>query len=120
MLVMNRGSRASKVIDLVNFKQKWLNDVVSNELKPRVTEMVHNILFPTGEKVINDDHAITSSNQTVHKVATYKTGTTGHYDPQTLTLQAQRDLPARIERPESGSVLVDHTVSHLRLSRLGG
>uniref|UniRef100_A0A3Q7I5K0 Uncharacterized protein n=1 Tax=Solanum lycopersicum TaxID=4081 RepID=A0A3Q7I5K0_SOLLC len=63
---MNGRSRASEMIDLVNFKQKWLNNIMSNKLKPRVTKMMHNVLFPSGEEIINDDHTITSRNQTIH------------------------------------------------------
>ncbi|RHN81115.1 hypothetical protein MtrunA17_Chr1g0195531 [Medicago truncatula] len=63
---MNRRSRTSKMIDLINFKKKRLNDVVSNKLKSRITKMMHNVLFSTGEEIINNNHTIPSRHQPIH------------------------------------------------------
>lgn len=96
MLIVNGRSRASKVVDLVNLYQQWLNHIVPYELEPRVPKVVHHVLFPPREEIINDDYAVTSRDQTVHEMAADEPGSTGHKDPQPLTLQTQRDLPARM------------------------
>ena len=72
------------MVDLIDFEQERLDDVVSDELEPWVTEMVHHVLFPSGEEVIDHDHAIASLHQTVHQVGPNETGPAGHHDPQTL------------------------------------
>ena len=36
VLVVNRGSRAGKVVDLIHLKHDRLNNIMSDELEPRV------------------------------------------------------------------------------------
>ncbi len=69
------------MVDLVDLEQERLDDVVSNELEPRVTEMVHHVLFSSGEEVIDDDHAVATLDQTVDEVGPDETGTACDYDP---------------------------------------
>ena len=80
-LVMHRGGRTSQVVDLINLQKYRFDDVVSNELEPGVPKMVDQVIFPTSEEIINDDHAVTPSNQTVNEVATNEPGPTGNHDP---------------------------------------
>lgn len=95
-LIMNRRSRASKMVDLINFKQQRLNNIMSNHLKPRVPKMMHHILLPSREEIIHNNHTITSRHQPVHQMAPHKSGTAGHHNPQPLGLEPQRYLPTRI------------------------
>ncbi|KAK6916888.1 hypothetical protein RJ641_017639 [Dillenia turbinata] len=53
--------------------------------------MVHQIFFPSSEKIINHNHTIASGNQTIHKVAPYESCSTSHDNPQSLPLQPQRN-----------------------------
>lgn len=94
--VMNRGSRAGEMIDLIHFKKKRFNHIVSNHLKSRVPEMMHHILFPTGEEIIHHDHAISPVHQPVHKVRTHETSSSSYHDPKPFSLQPKRDLPSRV------------------------
>lgn len=87
VLVVNRGGRAGKVVDLVDFQEKWLNDVVSDEFEPGVSEMVHNVFLPAGEEVVDDDYTVASRDQTVNQMAAYESGAACHHDPQSLLFQ---------------------------------
>lgn len=93
---MDRRGRASEVVDLVNLEQNRLNDVVSDELKPRISEVVDQVVLPSREEIINDDHAVPSRDQTVHKVAPHEPGPTGHHYPQPLVLHPQRHSPLNL------------------------
>lgn len=109
---MNGRGRASEMVDLIHLQQKRLNDVVSNKLKPRVSKMVHHVLFTPSKEIINDDHAIPSSNQTVHEVATDEPGPTGDHNPQTFPFKAQRYLTPRME---GCNAVVDGGLTQLKL-----
>ncbi|KAJ0564845.1 hypothetical protein HanIR_Chr06g0256151 [Helianthus annuus] len=78
---MNRGSRASKVIDLIDFKQQRLNDVVSNKFKSRVSKVMHDVILITGEEIINNNHTISSRNQPINQMTSHETCTAGHHYP---------------------------------------
>ncbi|KAM0954390.1 hypothetical protein DsansV1_C01g0010531 [Dioscorea sansibarensis] len=91
-LVMNRRSRASEVIDLIDLEKQWLDNVMADQLEVRVSEVMHNVLLPPREEVINNDDAITSRHQPIHEMATHKPRPTGNHDPKPLTLQPERDL----------------------------
>lgn len=82
------------MVDLVNFQEDGLDDVVSNELEVGVSKVVKQILFPAGKEIINDDDAIASLNQTIHQVASDEASPTGHQNPLPLSSQTHRDLPA--------------------------
>lgn len=84
---MNRGGRASEVVDLIDLEEEWFDDVVADQLEPRVSEMVHNVLLAPREEVVDDDHAIPSRDQAVHEVAPDEPRPTGDHDPKTLPLQ---------------------------------
>lgn len=84
------------MIDLINFQQQGLHDVVSNHLKPRVSKMMHHILLPPREKIIHNNHTIPSRHQPVHQMTPHKPRATCHHNPQPLVLQPQRYLPAGI------------------------
>lgn len=110
---MDRGGRASEMVDLVDFEEKRLNDVVSDELEPGVPEMVHYVLFPAGEEIVHNDHAVPSLYQTVHKVRPDKSGPTRHHDPEPLSLQPQRHLPTRIPVRQPEPALVSGLVRQM-------
>ncbi|KAL4376791.1 hypothetical protein GQ457_02G002570 [Hibiscus cannabinus] len=98
---MNRRRGASEMVDLVNFQQQRLHDVVSDELEVRVSEMVHDVLFSAGEEVVDDDHAVSPRYQPVHQVRPDEPGSTRHDDSQTFPFQPQGNLARRVERPET-------------------
>lgn len=81
---MNWRSGASEMVDLVNFQEQRFHDVVSDKLEVWVSEVVHDVLFPSREEVIDDDYAVSSSYQTVHEVGPDEPGSTRYYDSQTL------------------------------------
>lgn len=93
IFIMNRGSGASKVIDLINLQQNRLNDVVSNELKPRVPKMMNQIIFPPREEIVNHDDLIASINQLINQMATNEPGPTGDHKPQSAPSDSDWDSP---------------------------
>lgn len=114
-LVVNGGGGTGQVVDLINLQEEWLNDVMSDELEPRVSKMVHHVLFPPCEKIIHHNHAVSSPNQPVHQVAPHETSSPGNHYPQPLPLQPQRHLPPRIHKPKPSAAVpgVRHPVSQL-------
>ncbi|KAF4366646.1 hypothetical protein G4B88_010721 [Cannabis sativa] len=105
---MDRGGRASQMIDLVNLEEKWLDDVVSDHLESGVTEMVHHVLFSSSEKIINDNHAVTTLHETVHEVRPDETCSASNNDPLPLSLQPQRNLTPGIPVLNPETTLVVH------------
>lgn len=91
-LVMNRRCGASKVVDLIDLQEDGLNDVVSNELEPGVTEMMHEVLFPAREEIVNDNDAVTAGDETVNKVTSDEPCTTADNDSEGLPSEAQKHL----------------------------
>jgi len=83
-LVMNGGSGASQVVDLVNLQEDGFNDVVPNQFEVGVPHVMQHVLFSSSEEVIHHDHAVASFQETVHQVASNETGSAGHHDPLLL------------------------------------
>lgn len=84
------------MVDLVNFEKKGLNDVVSDHLESRVSEVVHHVLLPPGEEIVHHDHTVASVHQPVHQMGPHEPGPARHHDPEPLPLQPQRDFTPRI------------------------
>lgn len=80
------------MIDLIDLEKQWLHNVMADQLEVRVSEVMHDVLLPPCEEVINDDDVITSRHQPIHEMAPNKPRTTGDDDPKPLALQPQRDL----------------------------
>ncbi|KAL4368777.1 hypothetical protein GQ457_05G002100 [Hibiscus cannabinus] len=81
---MNWRRGASEMVDLVDFQQQRLDDVVSDELEVRVPEMVHHVFFPSSEEIIDDDHTVSPCYQPVDEVRPDEPGSTRHHDSQTF------------------------------------
>ncbi|KAL0457926.1 UNVERIFIED_CONTAM: hypothetical protein Slati_0419800 [Sesamum latifolium] len=116
---MNRRGRASQMIDLIDFQQEWLNDVVPNQLKPGVPEMVHDVLLSPREEIINYDHAIASFDKPVNQMTPHKPCPTRYHNPETLPFQSKRNFPNRVESEPVYQVAV-LVYGSVRLSQLGG
>ncbi|RDX76085.1 hypothetical protein CR513_43964, partial [Mucuna pruriens] len=95
---MDRGSRASEMVDLIDLEQERLDDVVSDELESRVPKMMHHVLLPSREEIVHHDHAVPSRNQPIHQVRPHEPRATRHHDPEPLPLNPQRHLPHRVHR----------------------
>ncbi|KAK3016094.1 hypothetical protein RJ639_006338 [Escallonia herrerae] len=91
VLVMNGRGGAGQVINLVHFQQNRLHHIVPNQLEPGVPKVVHHVLLPPGEKIINDNHIITPSNQLINQMGPHKSGATGHHYPRPPTADPGRD-----------------------------
>ena len=97
------------MVDLVYFKKKWFNNIVSNQFKSRVPKMMHHVFFPSGEEIIHHDHAVASLDQTVHKMRPDESSPPSHHDPEPFPLQPKWDLAAGVHYTvdlEAGSVFV--------------
>lgn len=81
---MNRGSGASQVVNLIDLQQNGFHDIMSNELKPGIPEMMHHVLLPAGEEIINDNHIVASLHQLIDQMATDEAGPAGDDNPHPL------------------------------------
>lgn len=57
---MNGRGRASQVVDLIHLKKYRLDDVVADELKPRIPKAMNQIFLSPGEEIIDDNHIVPS------------------------------------------------------------
>ena len=83
---------------------------MADKLEVGVPEMVHDVLLPSGEEIIDHDHAVSSRYQTVHEVRPHEPSSTRYDDSQPLPLQPQRNLTGWIARPEPEPVCIGELV----------
>ncbi|KAL0344572.1 UNVERIFIED_CONTAM: hypothetical protein Sradi_4288500 [Sesamum radiatum] len=81
------------MVDLIHLQQNRLDNIMSNQLEPRIPKQMHHILLPPGEKVINDNHIIPSGNQLIDQMTTDEPSTTGDNDPLPFTPNTDGDSP---------------------------
>lgn len=81
ILIMNRGSRASQVIDLIHLQQYRLNHIVSYKLKPRIPKMMNHIIPPPSEEIVDNNHVVTSGNELIDEMAPDKSCPAGDNNP---------------------------------------
>lgn len=96
---MNRGGRASQVVDLIHLQKNRLDDVVSDELEPGVPKAVHQVLLPAGEEIVNDDHIVPSIEKLVDEVAADESRPTGDHDPRSPPSDPGWNPPDLAESP---------------------
>ncbi|VFQ85853.1 unnamed protein product [Cuscuta campestris] len=66
---MNGGSRASQVVDLIDLEQNGFDNIMANELESGIPKMVHHVLLPPREEIVNDDDIIASLHQLIDQMA---------------------------------------------------
>jgi len=88
------------VIDLIHLQQNRLNDVVSDELEPRVPEQVHQVLFSSGEEIVDDNDVVAARDELVDEVAPDEARAAGDDDP--LPSPADPDRNAARAGPGAG------------------
>lgn len=91
-LVVDRGRRAGKVVDLIHLQEKRLHHIVADELEIGVPEVMHQVLLPPREEIVHHDDAVPPLDQAVHQVATHEPRTASDHDAEPLPLQTQRHL----------------------------
>ena len=84
ILIMHRRCRARQMVDLIHLQQNRLDNVMPNELKPRIPKQMNHILLPARKEIINDDHIITSGDKLIHQMTPDETGATGDDNPLPL------------------------------------
>lgn len=109
------------MVDLVNLEQDRLDDVVSDELEIRVVEMVHHVLLPSGEEIVDNDDAVPPRDEAVHEVAPHEPRPACDHNAEPLRLEPKRNLPPDVEPPrgslDRGAVGM---VAAVEVSRLRG
>lgn len=91
---MHRRSGTREVVDLIHLEENRLNDVVANELEPRVAEEVHQVLLSPGEEIVNDDDVIPTRDELVDEVAPDEARAARDNDPRPSAVDPDGD-PAR-------------------------
>lgn len=84
------------MVDLIHLQQNWLDNIMPNELKPRIPKQMHHILLPTGKEIIDDDHIITSGDKLIHQMTPNETGASGDNNPLPLAPNPNRHSPHTI------------------------
>ncbi len=85
------------MIDLIDFQKQRLNNIMADELKPRVSKMMHHILLPASEEVVHNNDAVSPGHQLVHKMAANESRSSCHHNSERLPLQTERKLGARAD-----------------------
>ncbi len=96
-LVVNWGCGACQMIDLIDFQKQRLNNIMADELKPRISKMMHHILLPASEEVVHNNDAVSPGHQLVHKMAANESRSSCHHNSERLPLQTERKLGARAD-----------------------
>lgn len=60
------------MIDLINFQENGLDDIVANELKIGFVQKMSDVIFAASEEIVNADDVITTVDEVVAQVASYK------------------------------------------------
>ena len=55
---MNGRSGTGQVVDLINFEQRRLNNIVSQQLEPMIIEQMKNVLTTAREKIIQTNNLL--------------------------------------------------------------
>lgn len=86
------------MVDLIDLEQDRLDHIMPDQLKSWITEMMHQIIFPSREEIINDNYAVSSREQLIHQMASHESSATCHHDSKTRFLQICGDAPREVER----------------------
>lgn len=90
---MNRRRRTGQMIDLIDFKQNRFNNIMSNELKPRIAKTVNKVFFPPGKEIINNNNLITPLKKLIHQMTADKSSSTSNNNPLPTTSDSNRNSP---------------------------
>ena len=71
---MNRRSRTREVIDLIDFKENWLDHIVTRQLKPMIVEQVRNVLPPSRKEIVETEHILSIRQQAFAQMRTNESG----------------------------------------------
>lgn len=88
---MHRRSGASEMIDLIHFQQDRLHNIMPDQLKPRITEVVDQILLPPCKKVIDHDDAVTAGDELVDEVTPNEPSSASDNNTASALLKSSRN-----------------------------
>ena len=80
VLVVARRGGAGQVVDLVDFQQDRLRDVVPNQLEVRLAEQVRDVRLLAGEEVVEADDVVPLVDQAFAEMRAEKPGAAGDED----------------------------------------
>lgn len=81
MLIVNRRSRAGKVVNLINLDVQRKGDVMAHHLKIGIAHQMSNIAFSPCEKVVNTQDIMSFGEQPFAQVGAEKARTTSYQNP---------------------------------------
>jgi hypothetical protein len=101
---MNGGSGTSHVVNLIDFQENRLDQVMTNQLEVRLSQQMGNVLFRSGKKIIHAKHIGAVCHQPVTKMTPKKTRTTRYkhsdiFHALLSTKKTFRNTIARLEKP---------------------
>ena len=76
-LVSDRRSGTRQVVDLFGIAKQRLDDVVTDQLEPRVVDEPGNVLLTTTEEIVDADHVVAPLDQPVTEVTAEEPSPTG-------------------------------------------
>lgn len=93
---------------------------MSNQFESGIAEVVHEILLPPGEEIVDDNHAVAPRHQAIHEVAADESGAAGDHDAEALALQPEGDFAHRVDaEPGRHVAVLVHGSVGAGLSQLG-
>jgi hypothetical protein len=78
VLVVDRAGRAGEVVDLVHLDVEREGHVVTNQLEQRVAHQVGDVALGAGEEIVDAEHVMAISQQSIAQVRAQEAGAAGN------------------------------------------
>ena len=75
---MDGRGRTGKMIDLIHFCKKWMNDIMTGKFEIGMPYEMADIVFITGEQVVDTENIVPPADQGITEMAANKPRPTGH------------------------------------------
>lgn len=84
MLVVDGGSGAREVVDLVDFDDKFFDNIMADEFEIGVPDPLGDVFLLTGKERVGDDYLVSTLHEVVDKVRADEPGAAGNKNAGTM------------------------------------
>ena len=72
VLVMRRRGRAGQIVNAINLELERVDDIVTDQFEVRIPQQMFDVLFSSGEKIVEADDIMPLTDETVAQVGSQK------------------------------------------------